>query len=170
MKSWCNWIILGLLLLVWPFQTNAHKSDSKKAPSSIESVANSSNLQLLTEVIFASYFEITDQENSVREPPVSEIEEQFFAFSDLKEFSSDSLPLVPTSASALLFRDNLQTKPIYWLKAEFNPPDQTNRLYSDIRFKLNNSPWFILFNQKSNGRVSGWKDGNSLYTANITYN
>jgi len=91
------------------------------------------------------------------------------ALSDTKELSSENPPLIPLRVSAMVFRDNLQTRPIYWSKAEFNPPIIMSYLSADIHFKQNESPWFVRSKHQSGNRLSGWKDGNSLYSANITY-
>lgn len=100
---------------------------------------------------------------------INESGAQLTASTDSIELSSDNLPLIPTRSSAVLFRDNLQTKPIYWLKAEFNPPDPVTHTFADLRFKQDDSPWFMQSSQKASARLSGWKDSNSLYTASITY-
>lgn len=70
---------------------------------------------------------------------------------------------------SLLFRESVQCNPIYCLVVEFNPPDPAIRNIPD--FTLNNTelPWFLTAVQQSNGRLSNWKDGNSLYTSRTTY-
>lgn len=101
----------------------------------------------------------------------SELLSDFFQFkaTDSKEFSSENLPLIPTLSSVMLFRDNLQIKPIYWLKAEIDPSNLAIHTLADLHSKKDVSPWFMQSHQKACGRLSGWKDGNSLYTASITY-
>ena len=67
---------------------------------------------------------------------------------------------------SVLFLADGQVEPSFKLEFEFFPPDLANERYNVST--LNAKPWFL---QSSAGRsrVSGWKDGNSLYTASITY-
>ncbi|MCJ8271577.1 MAG: hypothetical protein MJK04_19525 [Psychrosphaera sp.] len=67
---------------------------------------------------------------------------------------------------SVLFLADSQAKPEFRLQFELNPPDLSTGRYD--RNKIDTIPWFL---QSSAGktRVSGWKDGNSLYTACITY-
>ncbi len=160
MKEWCKRIILVIAVAVLPVLAGTNSLDSKIVSGNIKAFKEF-QIHRSTENTNNCY----PEDSSLN----SETESQLEATTDSKEFSSNNPPLTPTTASAILFRDNLQTKPIYWLKAEFNPRDPALHTLADLRFKQNNSPWFMQSNQKVNGRLSGWKDGNSLYTASITY-
>lgn len=70
---------------------------------------------------------------------------------------------------SLLFRESVQCNPIYCLVVEFNPPDPSIRSIPDFRINDKELPWYLTAVQKSNGRLSSWKDGNSLYTSRTTY-
>ncbi len=64
-----------------------------------------------------------------------------------------------------------QTTPIYRLKTNFRNLNQINRInqrHANLFQRINSPPWYIQVFSKSN-RLSGWKDGNSLYTGVITY-
>jgi hypothetical protein len=68
---------------------------------------------------------------------------------------------------SLLFLADSQHDTEFLLAFELCPPD-----LSQGRFMVSiiePRPWFIQTNQKSNPRVSGWKDGNTLYTSLNTY-
>ncbi|TQV85060.1 hypothetical protein [Aliikangiella coralliicola] len=88
---------------------------------------------------------------------------------DIKESSSDIFSLLPSRINATLFRDGNQNNPDYRLKVEFLLPDFSIQLFENLFSLPKISPWFIYFKNSSNNRLSGWKDGNSLYAANITY-
>jgi hypothetical protein len=74
-------------------------------------------------------------------------------------------PRIANHPSVLFLLDS-QAKPEFRVEFELNPPDLSSGRYD--RSKITTIPWFL---QSSAGktRVSGWKDGNSLYTACITY-
>jgi hypothetical protein len=71
-----------------------------------------------------------------------------------------------TTHQTVLFLANSQANPAFELEFEFNSPDlSAGRYYTST---IDTTPWFLKSSQGST-RVSGWKDGNSLYTATITY-
>lgn len=174
MKVWFNWIILILLIVGVSAKAYSDPFNSWTSPDSKQSV-----IEILSSRYLLSSLELlVDGDDGNMRSKISHLDNrssssdsgvQLTTSSASEGFSSDNLPLIPTCTSAMLFRDNLQTKPIYWLKAEFNPPDLTIPTFSNFSFKQNDSPWFMQSKQKSSSRLSGWKDGNSLYTASITY-
>lgn len=172
MKFWRYWIISGLILLLWSGLASSQLPQSHFAPNKIGFVSGSHGVlgsQLISDLSGVCLDEVKIQENLVDELSVNELAKLLSMFFDAKHFSNDTLPLVPTGASAMLFRDSLQTKPVYCLKTEFFSTDIPSHLKPELRFEQNDSPWFMRSNLKSNCRVSGWKDGNFLYTASITY-
>jgi hypothetical protein len=94
---------------------------------------------------------------------------QFEKVDAINVFSDEGLPFSPSSISALLFQESLQRKPIYWLVFEFNPPDQSLANVIDVRFPKSDLDWFVQSKSSGSGRLSSWKDGNSLYASKITY-
>ena len=70
---------------------------------------------------------------------------------------------------SLLFRESVQCNPIYCLVVEFNPPDPAIRNTPDYKINDTELPWYLTAVQKSNGRLSSWKDGNTLYSSRTTY-
>ncbi len=171
MKAWPDWIIFVLSFMAFSVLAEPVSPDSWDSSITTESILDSQTSQKfnspdklhLNRVIVS---EETQLNNEILE---GEADMDLSVFAGFKEFSSNNSPLIPVRTSAILFRDNLQTKPIYWLKAEFNSPDPALRTFADLRFKQDDSPWFIQSIRKSSSRLSGWKDGNSLYTASITY-
>lgn len=73
-------------------------------------------------------------------------------------------PLPQTHRSVLFLSDN-QSEPQYEPILEFGDAD-TKRT-SVTQSPVIPIPWYVISSGKS--RLSGWKDGNTLYTAKITY-
>ncbi len=172
MKRYCNWLIPFLSFIVLPCLAGTISPDAKIQTDSIQTAPDSrssvfafsldgSQFNYVTQSTLSEYSKVISLNNDLKILPAS--------YSDSNQFSSDKLLLLPMRASAMIFRDNLQTKPVYWLKVEFNPSDLAILSFADLRFKQYSSPWFLRSNQKLSSRLSGWKDGNSLYAANITY-
>jgi hypothetical protein len=72
--------------------------------------------------------------------------------------------------SASLFINEIQTTPNYLLVTEFF----TLKLSASLFKSLANPPaklnWYEQLSHRSNSnRLAGWKDGNTLYTARLTY-
>ena len=87
---------------------------------------------------------------------------------ELIEVFDDNYSLFLSRVNASAFQAYQQQTPIYWLVFEFNPPDSSLLTISDDRFP-NHSFTFVYSAYGSNHRLSGWKDGNSLYTSRIIY-
>ena len=107
-------------------------------------------------------------------PSVDEISGQlavtpFTSIELLLGTSNDTHRILLASTSASLFRDPLQTQPVYDLKLEYSPPDPSKRQFTDKRFSPEPLPWFMQAASSFGGRLCGWKDSNLLYAAAITY-
>jgi hypothetical protein len=172
MKAWCSWVLFILSFVAFSLVAESNSLVSWTLTSSTQSIINSQVSQknlLDTDSLLStdSLLDITiEVEEEQGDNSSSELK---ITTTDSKEFSSNTPPLIPTRVSAILLRDNLQTKPIYWLISEYNPPDLEFIKFVDSDLTQHRSPWFMQSNQRSNNRLSGWKDGNSLYTASITY-
>ena len=80
-----------------------------------------------------------------------------------------NLPRINTFSPAT-FSIEAQTAPIYVLVIEFFKPESSAREYKNLAPPPLLVGWFEqLHNQASSSRISGWKDGNFLYTAKLTY-
>jgi len=80
-----------------------------------------------------------------------------------------TLPRI-NSISPATFSVEAQTAPIYVLVIEFFQTNNSEREFRNLAppVKLNN--WFEQLNhQGTSSRISGWKDGNFLYSARTTY-
>jgi hypothetical protein len=66
---------------------------------------------------------------------------------------------------SVLFLAEGQTAPTFDVEFEFSSPDLSSGRY--IVKPLKTVPWFLQTSGRT--RVNGWKDGNSLYAASITY-
>ena len=150
MKTCLAGLLLILLAAGIPFQLEANSFDSQ--------ISSQNKLSF-----------VTDSEKHLNFEPSGNDKLIAVSSSNFEEYSNQDLALISSYTSALLFRDNLQTKPVYWLKTEINPPDLRYRTLPQDRFSKNEFPWFLLSNHKTGSRLSGWKDSNLLYTANITY-
>lgn len=72
--------------------------------------------------------------------------------------------------SPSLFIAEMQTSPSYVLVIEFFKVKLTAGLFKHLANPPVVSQWFEQLSHKSkSSRLSGWKDGNSLYTSRITY-
>ena len=87
---------------------------------------------------------------------------------ELVEIFNDKFSLIFSRSSASVFQLYQQQTPTYWLVFEFNPPDLSLLTVSDHRFS-SRSFTFVYAAHGNSNRLSGWKDGNSLYTSKITY-
>lgn len=72
------------------------------------------------------------------------------------------------NGNAYLFSEYLP-QPLYLLEIEFSPA-QTPTQKSTLSLSVNDySPWFLSSPNRNRTRISGWKDGNTLYSGSITY-
>lgn len=77
---------------------------------------------------------------------------------------------VSSLASASLFQAKNQKNPDYQLKIDFSFLQLPMRLIELPVHRKEIAPWFLYASSSQHSRLSNWKDGNSLYTAKITYN
>lgn len=69
-----------------------------------------------------------------------------------------------------LFSTEIQTTPNYVLIVEFFKVKLSAGLFKNLANPPLMTPWFEQLSHKSNSsRLSGWKDGNSLYSSRTTY-
>jgi len=72
------------------------------------------------------------------------------------------------NGNAYLFSEYLH-QPLYLLEIEFSPPHPPTQK-STLSLSVNDySPWFLSSPNRNRTRISGWKDGNTLYSGSITY-
>lgn len=72
--------------------------------------------------------------------------------------------------SPTLFNAEIQTTPNYVLVVEFFKIKLSAGLYKNLINPPLITPWFEQLSHKNNSsRLSGWKDGNSLYSSRTTY-
>lgn len=72
--------------------------------------------------------------------------------------------------NASLFSTEIQTTPEYFLVVEFFKVKFTAGLFKNLANPPLISPWYEqLSYSKNSSRLSGWKDGNSLYSSRTTY-
>lgn len=72
--------------------------------------------------------------------------------------------------SPSLFSVEIQTSPTYFLVIEFFKSKLTAGLFKHLANPPSMPTWFERLSHKTNSsRLSGWKDGNSLYSSRITY-
>lgn len=72
--------------------------------------------------------------------------------------------------SPALFNAEIQTTPNYVLVVEFFKVKLTAGLYKNLINPPLITPWFEQLSHKNNSsRLSGWKDGNFLYSSSTTY-
>ena len=72
--------------------------------------------------------------------------------------------------NASLFAAEIQSTPEYFLAVEFFKVKLTAGLFKNLANPPLIKPWFEQLNHRNNSsRLSGWKDGNFLYTSRTTY-
>ncbi|MBA6237267.1 hypothetical protein H4J55_13950 [Colwellia sp. MB3u-22] len=82
---------------------------------------------------------------------------------------SFNLPRLNRICSSL-FTNEIQTTPNYLLVIEFFKVKLTAGLFKNLANPPVHINWYEqLSHRSSSNRLAGWKDGNSLYTASITY-
>jgi len=75
-----------------------------------------------------------------------------------------------TRLNPSLFSAEIQTSPNYVLIIEFFKPSLTAALFKNLANPPLITPWFEqLSHNNQSSRLSGWKDGNSLYSSRTTY-
>lgn len=80
-----------------------------------------------------------------------------------------NLPRI-NNISPTTFSIEAQTAPIYVLVIEFFKTNSSEREYKNLAPPVIFNNWFEQLNhQAKSSRISGWKDGNFLYSATITY-
>lgn len=148
-KVWLGWVLTCLLLL---------SSSIAASPALAHEITSPSQS-----------FPITPVSDTAKE---TEVELETLAFlSEVKAWSVDSVPTSSDSNTPALareshlLRENVQTKPIYWLVLEFNPPDPSIRNITNFTPSNTKFPWYVGTFQKSPSRLANWKDGNTLYTS-----
>ena len=76
-------------------------------------------------------------------------------------------PLRVITHRSVLFQSEPQSDPNYTLLVDFAPPTLAGPQKYTI--SVTPIPWYFK-HQSNSARLAGWKDGNSLYAARITYN
>ena len=85
------------------------------------------------------------------------------------EFQPLKIPIIPFVSNAISFRNKLQYSPIYWLIKDFIFLEIIIFTEDSYQPDLSLSAWFLSSYPNSRNRISGWKESNLLYKANITY-
>lgn len=139
------------------------------SPASVTKLANTKATSIAEHTLSAV---IKEANTCLKNPVVSSKQKsnsKLVIASNLQALSHHEPAIIPAISNPTLFRDSTQTKPTYWLVIEFNPPDPSIQNIADFRFSKNDIPWFLNATQKSNARLSRWKDGNTLYASRRTY-
>jgi hypothetical protein len=101
---------------------------------------------------------------------IAQIEQQAASLFDNDE--SEELFNLPrlNRFSPSLFSAEIQTTPNYVLLIEFFKIKLTAGLFKNLANPPLNTPWFEQLSHNTNSsRISGWKDGNFLYSSRTTY-
>ncbi|OUS24337.1 hypothetical protein A9Q98_13945 [Thalassotalea sp. 42_200_T64] len=99
---------------------------------------------------------------------VSPIEQSSAALVDDEQNDLFNLPRL-NRTSASIFSNEIQTTANYVLEIEFFEIKLTAGLFKNLANPPVVIPWFAQLSSKAHSsRISGWKDGNSLYTSRTT--
>lgn len=168
MKHWLLFITISLLVSLGFAQTCV----ANVTPVGIElSVARVD----VTQDNHASYFSNSRINFSYSNHPVlvSDVNAEHQFNATLRDHINQASIVSVNYASSIGFRNPVQTDPIYFASFEFQATNyQLQRAFQQSIMLDNLTNYLNHFdaNQKStNHRLSGWKDGNCLYTACITY-
>lgn len=118
-----------------------------------------------------SFSKFSDVQSQVKlsEPVVSE-QTQFSLLGEDDDFDGYFNPARGLRASAPAFAAQVQTEPDYVLEIEFFATELAATFFKN----LSNPPLAPIWHQQLThnnqaSRISGWKDGNDLYSGRITY-
>jgi hypothetical protein len=176
MKAWYRFTVLMFGLIFLPVVASVSCSSENIAATSMRSVGECPAVysgSIPPVVPLTSLF--ASEDFSARgAPSVDEISGQlavtpFTSIELLLGTSNDTHRILLASTSASLFRDPLQTQPVYGIKLEYSPPDPSKCQFIDKQFSPEPLPWFMQTASSFGGRLCGWKDSNLLYAAAITY-
>ena len=112
----------------------------------------------------------TFNDESSTDVSIFQIEQQTVSTFDNNE--SEDLFNLPrlNRLSPSLFSSDIQTTPNYVVEIEFFKVKLTAGLFKNLANPPVITPWFEQLSHKTNSsRVSGWKDGNFLYSSRTTY-
>jgi hypothetical protein len=69
-----------------------------------------------------------------------------------------------------VFKSLSQLEPLFVIAYEFLPEIRARKYFLTLVPPKNNLPWYLrATTSNKHNRVTGWKDGNQLYTGSITY-
>lgn len=72
--------------------------------------------------------------------------------------------------SVTVFSSSSQLEPLFVFAYEFLPEIRARKHFLTLVPPANNLPWYLRSTPSNkHNRVTGWKDGNNLYTGSITY-
>ena len=120
----------------------------------------------------ANALPILEIDNHISATPISSPQSEQQTVSVLDDDKSENLFNLPSlnRLSSLLFTTERQTTPNYVLVIEFFKIKLSEGMFKDL---VNPPPiilWFEQLSHKTNSsRISGWKDGNFLYSSRTTY-
>jgi hypothetical protein len=173
MKNWCKFLtsILSLVAIMSMASISASQSFTSSQPYQSEQSINISFLQqgLISASSSASQM-LSDEEQGVSfdlSKNSITTDSEFSSIAQDKTEQPEQL-LLQARTTYCAFGSLKQTSPVFYFKMVLEPPGLLSNLEQIIDSVDLTSPWFIKHNQTSS-RISGWKDGNSLYTSLITY-
>ncbi len=163
-KVWCRWLLLSFLLLGGSSVASPSLPIDNQQQQQTSAIVNLPNLDSDDRATTAANSIKFEQQDPLKlDTPL--------LVAKLKDWSANSLPAPKDFSTQALSRDsqflreNLQTKPIYWLVVELNPPDPSIKVFTDLVQQDQDPPWYISAFQKSATRLSNWKDSNTLYAS-----
>lgn len=157
--------------------------------SPARAVENSSQTHQYTANVLADFHnEFGDTDNTITFTDITPLTQSLFSSDVLhNDDNSDNLTPKKTPAYQLRFNPNIslpaverqaasvfgcvsQIEPIFVLAFEFQPEILGLKYFLAPLIADNSVPWYLRPDAaNSQGRVAGWKDGNTLYTGTITY-
>ncbi len=164
MRNWCKFLTVILSLVATLSMAETCSPEFYSSGSSYSSNDSSEFKQEISSIIKVQS-DIGQETSDNKSTNLAKTKLELFPSEPIQP----ELLLLQARATASIFNCLKQTNPTYYLKIIQLPPVVANNNYL-----LNDSinivtPWFVHHNQSSSSRVSGWKDGNSLYASQITY-
>ncbi|MFT6897288.1 MAG: hypothetical protein ACJA13_001694 [Paraglaciecola sp.] len=172
----CCWrvfiISLRLTLLLTALGSSAAYANGIDAKSSIPAIciAASSGVattgadDLYADSNLASGYQLFNETqrniNDIYNPPIF--------YSDWQQFGTSLPPFERQAVTA--FKSLWQLEPLFVIAYEFLPEIRARKYFLTLLPPKNNLPWYLrATTSHKHNRVTGWKDGNNLYTGSITY-
>lgn len=164
-------LLLAFLVLGTSF-VNASGNDLNP-PISLTATFNAESLEILPTGVSFDVFTSIDLVGNQQQPGVTQPQQKPSPnpaiFSDYwPQFVFSFLAFERQAAS--VFNAPSQLEPLFVIAFEFLPEIRARKYFLALLCPAHNLPWYLRVDSSNqHNRLAGWKDGNTLYSGNISY-